>query len=156
MYRKDVRVVHDRGLATIPPRADIVVAGGGPAGATISRLLAAFGFRVVVLEKHRFPRHQIGESLTPSILPILDFLGLRARVEAAGFLRMVSHTVCWGSPQPRTSYYSADYTRRGFQAWREDFDSLVFDPPRSGGGQVVEGQAVDSVPIGGGTGVTLT
>ena len=56
MYRKDVRVVHDMGLATIPPRADIVVAGGGPAGATISRLLAGFGFRVVVLEKHRFPR----------------------------------------------------------------------------------------------------
>ena len=97
--------------AALPPSADIVVAGGGPAGATISRLLAGFGFRVVVLEKHRFPRHQIGESLTPSILPILDFLGLRARVEAAGFLRMVGHTVCWGSPQPRTSYYSADYTR---------------------------------------------
>jgi len=155
MYRKDVRVVHDRGLATIPPRADIVVAGGGPAGATISRLLAGFGFHVVVLEKHRFPRHQIGESLTPSILPILDFLGLRARVEAVGFLRMVGHTVCWGSPQPRTSYYSADHSRCGFQAWREDFDSLVLDHARSGGVQVVEGQAVDSVQMEGGTGVTL-
>src|SRR2546427_1784742 len=155
MYRKDVRVVHDMGLATIPPRADIVVAGGGPGGATISRLLAGFGFHVVVLEKHRFPRHQIGESLTPSILPILDFLGLRARVEAVGFLRMVGHTVCWGSPQPRTSYYSADHSRCGFQAWREDFDSLVLDHARSGGVQVVEGQAVDSVQMEGGTGVTL-
>ena len=141
--------------AALPPSADIVVAGGGPAGATISRLLAGFGFRVVVLEKHRFPRHQIGESLTPSILPILDFLGLRACVEAAGFLRMVGHTVCWGSPQPRTSYYSADHTRRGFQVWREDFDQLLLDHARSGGVQVVEGQTVDSVRLAGGTGVTL-
>src|SRR3989441_8246321 len=152
MYRKDVRVVHDRGLATIPPRADIVVAGGGPAGATISRLLAGFGFRVVVLEKHRFPRHQIGESLTPSILPILDFLGLRARVEAVWVLRMVGPTVCWGSPQPRTSYYSADHTRRGFQVWREDFDQLLLDHAPSGGVPGVEGQTVDSVRFEGGTG----
>ena len=110
--------------AALPPSADIVVAGGGPAGATISRLLAGFGFRVVVLEKHRFPRHQIGESLTPSILPILDFLGLRACVEAAGFLRMVGHTVCWGSPQPRTSFKTVG----NFEISRSS--SALIYPPR--------------------------
>jgi flavin-dependent dehydrogenase len=131
----------------IPTHSDILVAGGGPAGTTIARLLAGFGYQVVLLEKHRFPRHQIGESLTPSILPILDFLGARARVEAAGFLRMVGHTVCWGSAQPRTSYYSPDHTRRGFQAWREDFDSLLLEHARAGGVHIVEGQAVDNVRL---------
>jgi flavin-dependent dehydrogenase len=134
--------------APLPTTADILVAGGGPAGATIARLLAGFGFRVVLLEKRRFPRHQIGESLTPQILPILDFLGVRSQVEAAGFLRMAGHTVCWGSSQPRTSYYSPDHTRHGFQAWREDFDFLLLTHAQNGGVQVIEGTAVDSVTLG--------
>ncbi|MBI3797991.1 MAG: tryptophan 7-halogenase, partial [Deltaproteobacteria bacterium] len=139
----------------IPASADILVAGGGPAGATIARLLADLGYRLVLLEKRRFPRHQIGESLTPSILPMLDFLGVRTQVEEAGFLRMVGHTVCWGSPQPRTSYYSADRTRRGFQAWRADFDQLLLDHARSHGVQVFEGQAVNYVGLSEGSGVTV-
>lgn len=134
--------------SSLPTTADILIAGGGPAGATIARLLARFGFHVVLVEKRRFPRHQIGESLTPQILPILDFLGVRSQVEAAGFLRMTGHTVCWGSPQPRTSYYSPDQTRRGFQAWREDFDSLLLARAQNAGVQVIEGIAVDSVTLG--------
>ena len=133
----------------LPTTTDILVAGGGPAGATIARLLAGFGFQVVLLEKRRFPRHQIGESLTPQILPILDFLGVRAQVEAAGFLRMIGHTVCWGSSQPRTSYYSPDHTRRGFQVWREDFDSLLLRHAQTGGVQVIENLGVESVTLGG-------
>jgi flavin-dependent dehydrogenase len=140
---------------SLPTSADIVVAGGGPAGATISRLLAGLGYRVVLLEKRRFPRHQIGESLTPSILPMLDFLGVRTRVEAAGFLRMVGHTVCWGSPQPRTSYYNADHTRRGFQAWRADFDQILLDHARNSRVQIIEGQTVHYVALDEGTGVTV-
>ncbi|HEV8714128.1 MAG TPA: tryptophan 7-halogenase, partial [Candidatus Binatia bacterium] len=142
-------------LESLPTSTDIIVAGGGPAGATISHLLAGLGYRVVLLEKRRFPRHQIGESLTPSILPLLDFLGLRTRVEEAGFLRMVGHTVCWGSPQPRTSYYSVDHIRRGFQAWRADFDRILLDHARSSGVQVLEGRAVNYVGLDKGAGVTL-
>ena len=133
-----------------PKNIDIVVAGGGPAGATISRLLAGFGYHVVLLEKAFFPRHQIGESLPPSIIPILDFLGLRALVEEAGFLRMPGHTVFWGDSHPRTSYYSEDYTRRGFQVWREDFDLILLQHARNGGVQVMEGQTVNHVRLGSG------
>ena len=142
-------------LSQLPTNIDIVVAGGGPAGATIARLLADLGYGVALVEKRHFPRHQIGESLTPSILPVLDFLGVRARVEEAGFLRMIGHTVCWGSPQPRTSYYSADRARRGFQAWRMDFDQILLDHARSHGVQVCEGQAVNYVGLSDGSGVTV-
>lgn len=128
--------------------ADVVVAGGGPAGATISRLLAGLGARVVLLEKHRFPRAHVGESLTPSIIPVLDFVGVRTAVENAGFHRMAGHTVCWNDPQPRTSYYSDDRARRGFQAWRADFDRILLDHARQGGVGVVEGSAVGHVRLG--------
>lgn len=135
--------------------ADIVVAGGGPAGATIARLLAAFGYHVVLLEKRRFPRHQIGESLTPQILPILDFVGIRQQIEAAGFLRMIGHTVSWGSTNPRTSYYSPDHSRYGFQAWRADFDTLLLTHAREAGVQVYEGCAVESVTVNKHTDVSI-
>jgi flavin-dependent dehydrogenase len=101
----------------------------------------------VLCEKRRFPRPHIGESLTPQILPVLDFLGIRAQVEAAGFLRMVGHTVCWGDASPRTSYYSPDLSRRGFQVWREDFDSLLLAHARDGGVQVFEEQTLKSVQV---------
>lgn len=130
-----------------PTSADIVIAGGGPAGATIARLLSGLGYHVVVFEKRRFPRHQIGESLTPRIFPILDFLDVRARIEAAGFLRMAGHTVCWGSAQPRVSYYSEDHSRRGFQVWRADFDSLLVQHAREGGAQVFEEHFVKNVVL---------
>ncbi|MGE4094919.1 MAG: NAD(P)/FAD-dependent oxidoreductase [Candidatus Binatia bacterium] len=130
---------------SLPEDVDIIVAGGGPAGSTIARLLARLGFHVVVLEKRHFPRHQIGESLTPHILPILDFLGVRQHIEAAGFLRMIGHTVCWGSNQPRTAYYSPDHTRQGFQVWREDFDQLLLHQARNAGVEVFENLAVSSV-----------
>jgi ribulose 1,5-bisphosphate synthetase/thiazole synthase len=44
---------------------DVIVIGGGPAGSTAAAVLAAKGRRVVVLEKEKFPRYHIGESLLP-------------------------------------------------------------------------------------------
>src|SRR5512146_2997381 len=62
----------------VPDRCDVLVIGGGPAGATISALLAERGHRVVVVEKDRHPRFHIGESLLPLNLPLFDRLGVRA------------------------------------------------------------------------------
>ncbi len=132
-----------------------MVAGGGPAGATIAHQLAGFGYRVVLIEKRRFPRHQIGESLTPSILPLLDFLGVRTQVEQAGFLRMAGHSVCWGSSLPRTAHYSSDQHWRGFQSVRADFDLILLNHARQAGVQVMEGQPVRDVRPDGEHGVTV-
>ena len=115
---------YDSCVATKP---DVVIAGAGPAGSTAGYLLAGLGFRVLLLDKAEFPRYRIGESLTPSILPVLDFVKLRQPVESGGFLRMRGHTVCWGSAEPRTGYYSPDKSRMGFQVWRESFDTLLLE-----------------------------
>ena len=42
---------------------DVIVIGGGPAGSTAAGFLAQSGVRVLLLEKDRFPRYHIGESL---------------------------------------------------------------------------------------------
>lgn len=136
-------------------KPDVVIAGAGPAGSTACYLLAGLGFRVLLLEKSGFPRYRIGESLTPSILPVLDFLKLREKVESGGFLRMPGHTVCWGSPEARTGYYSPDRSRRGFQVWRESFDARLLEHARGQkGAEVRLGAGVNAVSIDG-RGVTV-
>jgi 2-polyprenyl-6-methoxyphenol hydroxylase-like FAD-dependent oxidoreductase len=57
-------------------QCDVLVVGGGRAGASIAALLAQKGRHIVVLEKDRRPRFHIGESLLPLNLPLFDRLGV--------------------------------------------------------------------------------
>ena len=55
---------------------NVVVVGAGPAGATAAGYLAMHGHRTLLLERSAFPRHRIGESLLPSLMPVLEDFGL--------------------------------------------------------------------------------
>ena len=68
-------------------KVQVLVIGGGPGGATTAGLLARQGLQVTLLENSAFPRYHIGESILPSVLPILDLLGAREAVEDHGFVR---------------------------------------------------------------------
>ena len=65
-------------------QCDVLVVGGGPAGATIAALLAQKGRHIVVLEEDRHPRFHIGESLLPLNLPLFDRLGVAEDVRRVG------------------------------------------------------------------------
>src|ERR1700753_1781624 len=56
---------------------DVAIIGGGPAGSTAACLLAQAGRRVIVLERDKFPRFHIGESLLPYTLPTFERMGVR-------------------------------------------------------------------------------
>ena len=66
---------------------DVIVVGGGPAGSTAATTLAQAGRRVLVLEKARFPRFHIGESLLPYNRKVFEELGVWEKIAAAGFTR---------------------------------------------------------------------
>lgn len=120
----------------------IVVIGGGPAGSCVSALLARMGLDVVLLERERFPRAHVGESLLPSSIPILENLGVMDEVRAAGFTIKPGATMIWGtSREPwswRFSETHASYPH-SYQVWRPDFDAILLNNARRAGVDVREG-----------------
>jgi 2-polyprenyl-6-methoxyphenol hydroxylase-like FAD-dependent oxidoreductase len=68
---------------------DVIIIGGGPAGATCAALLLRYRpeTRVVVIERDQFPRFHVGETLVSEINRVLAESGAYPKVDAAGFVR---------------------------------------------------------------------
>src|SRR5258708_8820590 len=65
---------------------DVVIIGGGPAGSVAGSVLARHGRRVVIFEREKFPRFQVGESTIPASQDTLQRIGVKAKIDQAGFL----------------------------------------------------------------------
>ena len=128
--------------------ADIAVIGGGPAGSAAATMMARQGWRVVLLERERFPREHVGESLLPASMPVLEELGAMDAVQAAGFLPKYGATMVWGrDPEPWSWHFretSVQYPH-AFQVWRPTFDHILLQNARAHGVDVREGCRVSSV-----------
>src|SRR3712207_7255210 len=69
---------------------DVVVIGGGPAGSTVATLVAQAGHKVLVVERAKFPRFHIGESLMPETYWVFRRLGMLPRLKDSDFVRKYS------------------------------------------------------------------
>jgi flavin-dependent dehydrogenase len=126
--------------------ADVVVIGGGPAGAAAARLLAQWDRSVVAIG--RAPsRRSLAESLPPSCTKLLDALGVRAAIDAAGFVRASGNTVQWGTGggQRRSESFLGG---SGYQVDRVRLDALLNDAAQAAGALVVRGATVRAVKRG--------
>lgn len=122
--------------------ADVIVIGGGPAGATASALLAEKGHDVVVIEKSKFPRYHVGESLMPFCYHTLDRLGLVEEMDKLGFTQKFSvQFVTQDGKQSRPFYFFQHYDHPSSTTWqvlRSQFDSLILNKARDNGATVYE------------------
>jgi flavin-dependent dehydrogenase len=64
---------------------DVLVIGAGPAGTVAASIINKAGFKVKIVEKQRFPRFVIGESLLPRCMEALEEAGFLEAVRAKGF-----------------------------------------------------------------------
>ena len=107
---------------------DVVVIGGGPGGSTCATLLADSGYRVILLERSKFPREHVGESLLPASMPVLEQIGAMQAIEDAGFIVKRGATLVWGKdPEPWSWYFADDPGQRptSFQVVRSEFDQIL-------------------------------
>ncbi|HTI69783.1 MAG TPA: NAD(P)/FAD-dependent oxidoreductase [Candidatus Limnocylindria bacterium] len=122
---------------------DAVVVGGGPSGSAASTILAQYGHKVVVLEREKFPRYHIGESLIPFTFPALERMGLVPFMKGSEFIK--KYSVVFVSPSGRASqpfYFFNRYDRETIaQTWqvlRSEFDEILLNNARSKGVEVHE------------------
>lgn len=128
---------------------DCTVIGGGPAGSTVSTLLAQYGHRVLLLERSRFPRHHIGESLMPQTYWVFKRLGMLPKMTAADFVVKESVQFVSSTGHDSQPYFFPDrdpsewsYT---WQVKRDKFDKIMLDNAREHGVEVREGVGVKEV-----------
>ncbi len=122
---------------------DAIIIGGGPAGSTAAAILAGYGHDVLVLEKDKFPRYHIGESLMPYCYFPLERLGVVDKIMASASPRKycVQFVRQNGSlSQPFYFFQHHDHpSSTTWQVLRSEFDQILLDNAREKGAKVMEG-----------------
>ncbi len=127
---------------------DAIIIGGGPAGSTAGALLAEKGRKVIILEKEKFPRYHVGESLMPFCYFTFERLGILDALNERAYTN--KHSVQFVTKAGKMSapfYFFQHMDHPAATTWqvnRAEFDELMLDNARSKGAEVrEETQVVD-------------
>jgi flavin-dependent dehydrogenase len=141
--------------------ADVVVVGGGPAGSTVSTLLAQHGLRVKLYERERFPRFHIGESLIPETYWVFQRLKMLDKMKASPFVKKYSVQFVNSAGKLSAPFYFWDNKphecSQTWQVIRSEFDLMMLQNAEEQGVEVhqatrvlevlFEGDGADGVRI---------
>ena len=121
---------------------DAIVVGAGPAGSTTGALLAEKGRDVLIVEKEKFPRYHVGESLMPFCYFPLERLGLIDQLMESGNPRKYCVQFVREDgflSQPFYFFQHFDHpSSTTWQVWREEFDQMILNKARDNGASVLE------------------
>src|SRR5438477_273637 len=125
---------------------DVVVIGGGPAGSTVSTLIAEQGYRVQLFEREHFPRFHIGESLIPETYWVLRRLNMLDKMKKSAFVKKYSVQFINQHGKLSEPFYFMDHKphecSQTWQVLRSEFDQLMLNNAREHEVDVHEGVRV--------------
>ena len=139
---------------------DILIIGGGPSGSTAAAYARKEGFSVCLVEREKFPRFHIGESLLPHGNDIMRETGAWPKIEAAGFIKKFGASFHLANGQASKEIIFSQGIVRGldqtFQVGRAKFDNILLEHARSLGTEIKQPATVRAVtPIDGGLRVSI-
>src|SRR5918997_1505231 len=119
---------------------DCVVIGGGPSGSTVATLVADAGHKVLVIERAKFPRFHIGESLMPETYWTFERLGMLPKLKDSDFVKKYSvQFVNASGKESQPFYFDERDPRECSQTWqvlRSQFDEMMLDNAAARGAEV--------------------
>lgn len=134
---------NNNGAASSP---DVIVIGGGPAGSTVSTLVAQQGYKVNLYEREHFPRFHIGESLIPQTYWVLRRLGMLDKMKNSHFVKKESVQFVNQHGKLSEPFYFNDYkpheSSQTWQVLRSEFDHMMLKNAAEHGVRVHEGVRV--------------
>ena len=120
-------------MSVMPPHCDVVVLGGGPAGAATALTLARGGRSVVVVEKSRYEVSTAGEILPPRARPWLERLGVWRQFLADGHRPSPAVLSAWGDAELRATQHVFSPYGSGWHLDRRRFDAMLGEAARQAG-----------------------
>ena len=125
---------------------DVIVIGGGPSGSTAAAVLAMKGRSVLLLEKEKFPRYHIGESLIPYTYFTLERLGMLDKLQKSHFVRKYSvQFVRQAGDVSSPFYFTQNWDHPSSSTWqvvRSEFDEMLLNNAREKGVEALEEMTV--------------
>ena len=129
-------------MISVKQNYDAIIIGGGPAGASTGALLAAKGRDVLIVEKEKFPRYHVGESLMPFCYFPLERLGLvDTLMESANPRKYCVQFVRQDGFLSQPFYFFQHFDHPSsttWQVWRSEFDKMILDKARDNGASIME------------------
>jgi flavin-dependent dehydrogenase len=133
-------------ISTDTKNPQVIVIGGGPAGATVSTLIAQKGHRVTLFEREKFPRFHIGESLIPETFWVLKRLNMLDKLRKSDFVKKYSVQFVGSSGRLSEPFYFMQHRphecSQTWQVLRSEFDEMMLNNAREHGVDVHEGVRV--------------
>lgn len=134
-------------------RVDVAIIGGGPAGSSCAAILAAAGHRTLVIERTRFPRFHIGESLMPETYWVFRRIGMLEKMKASDFVRKYSVQFVNASGRESAPFYFDEMNphecSQTWQVTRGRFDQMMLENAAERGAEVWQESVVRDVLLDG-------